>query len=102
MTETVEVTGHICEPPPIDTLLQMAQPRPSYPSTKIAVDRGYRPERVFRMTLQGRLHEDRRTPSCTSGLARIKATAIRTRPSCSVTTTAADCSALPPGVPVTG
>jgi hypothetical protein len=50
VTETVEVTGHVNVPPMIDSLLQMAQPRPSYPPTKIAVERGYRPERVFPMT----------------------------------------------------
>jgi hypothetical protein len=50
VTETVEVTGQIAAPPSVDSLLQMPQPRPSYPSTNMAVDRGYRPERVFRMT----------------------------------------------------
>jgi hypothetical protein len=50
VTETVEVTGQITALPSVDELLQMPQPRPSYPPTRIAVDRGYRPERVFRMT----------------------------------------------------
>jgi hypothetical protein len=52
VTDTVEVTGHITVPPAIDGLLRMQQPKPSYPSTNIAVDRGYQPERVFRMTLK--------------------------------------------------
>jgi hypothetical protein len=52
VTETIELTGQITVPPSIDSLLQMPQPRPSYPSTNIAVDRGYQPERVFRMTLK--------------------------------------------------
>ena len=50
VTDTFEVAGQITVPPLVDSLLQMPQPRPSYPSTKIAVDRGYKPERVFRMT----------------------------------------------------
>ena len=50
VSDTVEVTGHVSAPPSVDSLLQMQQPRTSYPSTNIAVDRGYRPERVFRMT----------------------------------------------------
>jgi hypothetical protein len=52
VTETVDVTAHINAPPAVDSLLQMPQPKPSYPSTRIAVDRGYKPERVFRMTLK--------------------------------------------------
>ncbi len=50
VTEIVEVTGQLDVPPSADELIQMTQPKPSYPSTNIAVERGYRPERVFRMT----------------------------------------------------
>jgi hypothetical protein len=50
LTCTVEVAGHTCTPPTTDELIQMPQPKPSYPSTELAVERGYRPERVFRMT----------------------------------------------------
>ena len=52
VTDTVEVTSQINTPPPVDELIQMQQPKLSYPPTNIAVDRGYQPERVFRMTLK--------------------------------------------------
>jgi hypothetical protein len=96
VTETVEVTGHINVPPAVESLFQMPQPRPSYPPTRIAVDRGYRPERVFRMTSSSTTRR-RLTPSCTSGPARIKDTATRMRRSFFATTTVADCSASLPG-----
>ena len=50
LTEIVEVGGHITSVPTVDELLQMVQPRPTYPSTEDAIKRGYRPEFVFRMT----------------------------------------------------
>jgi hypothetical protein len=50
LTCTVEVTGHICTPPTTDELIQMPQPKPSYPSTEDAVQRGYQSDRAFRQT----------------------------------------------------
>ena len=50
VTCTVEVAGHICTPPTADELIQVPQPKPSYPSTEDAVQRGYQPDRVFRLT----------------------------------------------------
>jgi len=49
-TCSIELKDHITEPPETEELLRMPQPRPSYPSTQDAVQRGYCAEFVFRMT----------------------------------------------------
>ena len=101
VTCTVEVTGHITDVPAIDELLRMQQPNPTWPTTSVAVERGYRPEFVFRMTHKSQLEPRSPSRCCTSGPARIRATDSPTRPSCSATTTVAACSASLPGGPVT-
>ena len=50
LTCTVELTEHITEVPTADELLGMPQPNPTWPTTNVAVERGYRPEFVFRLT----------------------------------------------------
>jgi hypothetical protein len=48
-TSEVEVMGHITTAPMCDELLKMATPQPSWPLPQDAIERGYRPDRVFRL-----------------------------------------------------
>jgi hypothetical protein len=56
VTCTVEVVEHLTTLPTADELLGMSQPNPTWPTTSIAVERGYQPEFVFRMTHKADLH----------------------------------------------
>ncbi len=48
-TSEVEVMGHIATAPTSEELLTMPTPQPSWPLPQDAIERGYRPDLVFRM-----------------------------------------------------
>ena len=48
-TSEVEVMGHITTAPTCEELLTMPTPRPSWPSPRDAIERGYQPGHVFRL-----------------------------------------------------
>ena len=49
VTYTVELAEHITKVPTADELLGKPQPSPTWPTTNVATERGYRPEFVFRV-----------------------------------------------------